>query len=340
MGKDAIRLEKVADLMRLAHRLAGTSEGLTLDDISRDFSVSRRTAERMRDTLRDLFSGFKSVPDGAHQRFLIRGGLSPFLTAPSAVELAELDGQVRALEQVGHIERAQTLHRLADKVKAALRDKSKARTATDLEALRRAEAVARQVGPRAVCDPGTLDLLREALLTLKKVRFGYPLAGQASPMLRIVVPYGLLFGRNAYLVGHQGSHGEPVLWRLDRITDLEMVDEAASAPADFDLDAYAARSFGTFQEKPAHVVLRFFPDVAAEARRTMFHPSQQMQDLDDGRVEVRFTAGGLLEMVHHLFTWGEGVEIVAPEALRSLMVHELERALGRHRTGNTNGYSN
>ncbi|MFG1343570.1 hypothetical protein V5F59_01635 [Xanthobacter autotrophicus DSM 431] len=34
---------------------------------------------------------------------------------------------------------------------------------------------------------------------------------------------------------------------------------------------------------------------------------------NDGRLEVRFTAGGLLEMVHHLFTWGTAVEILAPQ---------------------------
>lgn len=242
------------------------------------------------------------------------------------------------MEQVGHIERAEALRRLADKVKATLRDKGKARTATDLEALRRAEAVARQVGPRTVCDPGILDQLREALLTLRKVRFEYAVARQAASTQRTVVPYGLIFGRNAYLVGQQEARGEPVLWRLDRIAGLQILDEAASVPEDFDLDTYAARSFGTFQEEPAHVVLRFVPGMAAEARRMMFHPSQQMQDLDDGGVEVSFTAGGLLEMAHHLFTWGDGVEIVAPQALRSLMIQELERALARHRAA-TSGHN-
>ncbi|MFG1393153.1 helix-turn-helix transcriptional regulator [Xanthobacter agilis] len=331
MAKDSIRLEKVADLLRLALRLAGSAEGLTLDDIAQEFSVSRRTAERMRDTVRDLFPGFDQEQDGAHLRVFIRGGLPPFLAAPTAVELAELDGQVRALEQAGHRERAAALSRLADKVKAAQRDKGKSRTATDLEALRRAEAVARQVGPRAICDVGTIDLLREALLALKKVRFAYPNTGQDVPLSRLVVPYGLLFGRNAYLVGQQSKHSQPVLWRLDRIMDLEIVDEATQVPADFSLDAYAARSFGTFQEEPAHVVLRFLPAAAAEARRMVFHPTQQLRDLEDGGVEVSFTAGGLLEIAHHLFTWGDNVEIIAPDALRHLMVRELERALARHR---------
>ena len=105
----------------------------------------------------------------------------------------------------------------------------------------------------------------------------------------------------------------------------------AEVPTDFDLDAYASRSFGTFQEEPEEVVLRFLPSAAGEARRMVFHPTQQLRDLDDGSLEVRLTAGGLLEVAHHLFSWGDTVQIIAPDRLKMLMVQELERALARHR---------
>lgn len=319
-------------MVRLALRLAGSAEGLTLDEIAHELSVSRRTAERMRDTVRDLFPGFDFSYDGPHLRFFIRGGLAPFLTSPSAVELAEFDAQIRALEQAGHLERAQILRKLEGKVRAALRDSLKARAETDLDVLRRVEAIARQVGPRSVSDPGVIALLREALLAMRKVRFTYSSPDQVEPTMRVVVPYGLLFGRNAYLVGHQEPHGQPVLWRLDRMNRLAIVDALAKIPPTFSLDAYAQRSIGTFQENSARITLRFLPAAATEARRMLFHPTQTMRDLQDGSVEVAFTAGGLLELAHHLFTWGDGVEIVEPAALRSLMVRELEQALAHHRS--------
>ena len=46
---------------------------------------------------------------------------------------------------------------------------------------------------------------------------------------------------------------------------------------------------------------------------------------------MRFRSGGLLELVRHLFTWGDAVETLAPKRLRELMVTELEGALLRHR---------
>lgn len=329
MSTDTIRLEKVGNLIRLALRLAGSAEGLTLDDMAAEFSISRRSAERMRNTVRDLFPGFDYVEDGPFLRFFIRGGMASFITTPTPVELAELEAQIRSLSQGGHHARAELLQALDSKIKAALRDPQKRRIATDLEALCRAEAVARQVGPRSSSDSRTLEILREALLAMKKVRFAY--GSQTAEQPRLVAPYGLLFGRNAYLVGRQGRQSGPVLWRLDRITHLELTDEVAQLPADFDLDAYASRSFGTFQEEPEEVVLRFLPSAAPEARRMVFHPTQQMRDLEDGSLEVRLTAGGLLEIVHHLFSWGDTVQIVSPDRLKILMVEELERALVSHR---------
>lgn len=330
MSEDNVRLEKAANLIRLAHALAGTAEGLTLDEIAAAFAVNRRTAERMRDAVRDLFPGFEAFSEGRHRRFRIRGGFSHFLTAPSVEELAELDAASKALEQAGHAPRAVLLRALLAKISAALRDGTRRKMAPDMEALCRAEAIARQVGPHSVTDGGTLRLLREALLAMKRVRFAYPLPDRPTGYVRTVVPYGLLFGRSAYLVGRETGRRHPVLWRLDRLADLRITEQAGSPPPGFDLDAYAARAFGTFQEEPVHVVLRFAPSAAEAAARTLFHPSQESRLLEDGRLEVRFTAGGQLEMVHHLFGWGATVEIVAPEELRARMIAELTAALASH----------
>ena len=46
-----MRYERLKDIVRLAVRLQAASGGLTLEDIQAEFSVSRRTAERMRDAV-------------------------------------------------------------------------------------------------------------------------------------------------------------------------------------------------------------------------------------------------------------------------------------------------
>jgi len=104
-----------------------------------------------------------------------------------------------------------------------------------------------------------------------------------------------------------------VLFRLDAIHGLEVLDEPGAPPSDFDLRAYAERSFGVFQEEPLEVVLRFAPSAAPDARAFLFHPTQTLSDEPDGSLTVRFRAGGMLEIAHHLMTWGPSVTIVAPE---------------------------
>jgi hypothetical protein len=47
------------------------------------------------------------------------------------------------------------------------------------------------------------------------------------------------------------------LWRLDRIASVDLLDLGFARREDFSLSAYAARSFGVFQEEPVDVVLRF-----------------------------------------------------------------------------------
>jgi predicted DNA-binding transcriptional regulator YafY len=94
------------------------------------------------------------------------------------------------------------------------------------------------------------------------------------------------------------------------------VDRVFSRREDFDLAAYAARSFGVFQEEPINVVPRFEPWAAGDAAGWVFHPSQSMSREADGSLIVQFRARGAQEMCWHLFTWGTAVTVVAPDVFR------------------------
>lgn len=320
-----MRWEKAEVLLRLARRLAGSSEGLTLDEMAREAEVERRTAERMRDALDRLFD-LEDITEGRSKRFRIRGGLDAHLQTPSADELAELDIAARHLAATGQADRAALLRSLSDKIQAALRSSARRRIEPDLEALLSAEALAMQAGPRPQVEPETLALVRVALKGSLSLRFHYGTSARS----RHVDPWGILFGRQPYLVGPARSFEKPVLWRLDRMRRLALGEPALKPPTGFSLAVYAAQSFGAFHESPEDVALRFGPEAAQDARRFLFHPDQTLEATEDGGLLVRFRAGGMLELAHHLFTWGDAVEIIGPDSLRALMVEQLRRALGRH----------
>jgi predicted DNA-binding transcriptional regulator YafY len=324
-----MRHDKARALLELARTLAGSAEGLTLDEMAAAAGVDRRTAERMRDRLQDLFPQLEAVPDPPTKRFRIPAGLDSFMHAPTADELAALASAASELKASGAELRAQALRTLEAKMLSALRASTRRRIAPDLEALLQAEAIAVQAGPRPFEDETVLRVIRDALKAGVAIRFRY--AGGSSPgRAREVVPYGLLFARSNYLVAAEGEGAPPRNWRLDRIEAVEALARPATRPAGFSLQAYADQSFGIYQDDVEEVVLRISPRGADSARRWRFHVSQTLQDQADGSVVVRFRASGMRELAWHLFTWGADVEVIAPERLRVILVDQLQAAMAVH----------
>lgn len=324
-----MRHDKAVMVIELARRLAASAEGLTLDEMAEAMGVGRRTAERLRDAVGALFPQMEEVPDPPTKRWRIRGGLSAFEQAPTAVELLELTKAAEALRKAGEPARAAALESLERKVRAAMRSTVLNRLAPDLEALVRAETIAVQAGPRPHEDERTLAVIRQAIMAGRALGFVYR-RGSTPGRRREMAPCGLMFGRANYLVATELGSDSPRTFRLDGIEQAEVLDRPASPPEGFDLAAFANRSFGIYQDQVEDVVLRISPAKADEARVWRFHPSQILEDQPDGSVVVRFSASGMKELAWHLFTWGPEVEIVAPARLRMLLVEELKLSLARH----------
>ena len=113
------------------------------------------------------------------------------------------------------------------------------------------------------------------------------------------------------------------------MSEVRLSSKAFQRDPDFDLQEFAKQSFGTFQEKPFNVVLRFDAEAARDASTYVFHPDQIVVKHDDGTLKVRFRAGGTYEMCWHLFTWGDSVTVEKPVRLRKQLARMCE-ALGAH----------
>lgn len=321
-----MRKEPATRLLQLARLFAAEPGGIGLEDIVAKLQVSRRTAERMRDAVAEVFPQLEEVEGERPKRWRLPSGLSSVFREPLADELATLHGVARRLAHEGVKDSAILLESLASKIEASLKPTRRRRLAPDVEALLESQGFASRPGPKQVVAPQTFALIREAILTGHCLVYNYRSEVAEAPAYREVVPYGLLFGHRVYLVAAFPWAKEPVTYRLDRMTNLRLTDTAGARPRDFDLDAYAARSFGVFQEKPYDVALRFSPEVADEVASFRFHPTQTITREKDGSPIVRFRAGGLREMAWHLFTWGDAVTIIAPVALRAMMLELVERA--------------
>jgi proteasome accessory factor B len=326
---ETVRIPRMGKLRRalvLVHLLAESSDGLTLDEMAEAVGVNRRTAERLRDALREEFDIEERLDDRS-KRFFIRDRLGRAYTRPSADEVAALEIEVTARRQqgAGHV---MPLESLLAKVKSALDDREKRRLAPDLDALVRLQRSRVTAGPLLDASPEALGAIQGAILAGNCVEFDYIAEGADEAKWRRVIPLGLVHGPTTYLIGRMPtSDQDPVVFRLDRMIDTRISNRPGCAPDDWDLDAWLNESFGIWREAHHEIVLRVGQTAVAKARQWRFHPRQSFED-DGDELIVRFSAGGLREIAEHLFTWGGDIRIEAPEQLRAVMRERVLLALG------------
>jgi predicted DNA-binding transcriptional regulator YafY len=316
---------KASDLLRLAEMATSRHNGVALQEIEEEFGVDRRTAQRMTKALEDCFPNVETRTDGERRKFWKLRGEDARLMLTRGIrdsELAAVEMGIRRAEREGATNEVKALTSLRDRLLSIMPGPHARRAEADAEAVLEAHGFASRPGPRVRVEPNILATIAEALKAPNMLTIGYTGERDNAPRERLVEPYGLLLGIRRYLVAREkGGDGRFRHFRLDRVSSARL--EAHSFPRDpeFDLDAHAGRAFGSYhaEREYGEVVWRFAPSAAPIAREFVFHPQQDMTDEPDGSLTVRFYASGWLEMAWHLYQWGDRVDVLAPEGLRSLV---------------------
>ncbi len=168
-----MRHEKAQSLLHLARVLAGSAEGLTLDEMAEVAGTGRRTVERMRDALEQLFPQLECIEEPPSKRYRMTAGLDGLFQAPTAEELVALGTTAEAMRTAGHHDRASALASIETKVRASMRSSALRKLVPDMEALLHAETVAVQAGPRPFEDETVLATVRHAVKAMCGLRFAY-----------------------------------------------------------------------------------------------------------------------------------------------------------------------
>ena len=322
-----MRYGRLADLVRLAMQMQGRADGLTLDDIGETFDVSRRTAERMRDAIRDAFPQTEELAEpGGRKRWRLPPGTAGRLADPTVDDIAALHRGAELARQSGDLTTADQLDTLSDRLRARLPGPKRAQLEPDIAALLEADGIALRPGPREHIPNDTLNTLREAILAGVWIDVDHRAraTGLLSRNARLG-PLAMLLGEGRqYLVAYSDYAQDVRLFALAGFERIEPTEDVFERPENFDLSAWMQRSFGIWQEEVYDIAWRFTPETATDARLYLFHPTQVMTDEPDGSLTVSFRAGGLREMCWHLFRWGDQVEIISPPELRDAMIAHVE----------------
>lgn len=310
--------EKTFDLFDLALKMQESGDGVSLAEIQQMFNVSRRTAERMRNALLNYFPQMEETEsEEKTKRWRITQRSLNSLISFSAEELSTLNTAIECLQKHGLSAQAETLERINLKLKNIIKADQKRKIEVDAEELMKAEGIAFRPGPKIIIDKEVVAQIRKAILSCHQIKVRYFNKQSGKTNTNILMPYGILYGeRNHYLLAKHsdGYFGEDVHhFILSNIRHVEILPETYQIPEDFNLEKHSAQSFGSFQEEPFEVEWLFDKEVAEEAKRYIFHPTQQITTNSDGTLTIKFRAGGRLEMDWHLYTWGEHVKVIKPE---------------------------
>lgn len=80
--------------------------------------------------------------------------------------------------------------------------------------------------------------------------------------------------------------------------------------------------------RPITVELVFNKETAAWAKDKIWHPSQKITRLRDGRLRLMLQTGDTQELVGWILSFGRGVKVVSPPELRQKVLDEARNILG------------
>lgn len=116
---------------------------------------------------------------------------------------------------------------------------------------------------------------------------------------------------------------------MDRIRSLTVTDHPYQMPLGFDVDNYVQDALVIMRGKPTDVELVFSKVTAAWTKDRIWHPSQQIAPLKDGRLRMTLQVADTRELVGWILSFGSGVRVVRPEMLRAKVREEARKILER-----------
>ncbi len=304
------RLNKADDIIELGLMFQSSSCGISIDDIAEKFECSRRSAERMKTVLFEKFpEKVEEVPSyDRKKRWRFKKGTMNCLISFSANDFANLE----YLKKLSNNEdKKKEIDELVEKIKALTPQQNMTGLNNDISAILETEGFAVRQYSGVKVEAKTLEMLRNSMLAFKKIKFNY-LEKEVT-----LNPYGIVISGKYYLVGFNEKRKALRTYKIDKIKDLEVLDEYFDKDESFNLKDWCNNSFGIYQEAPLNIVLEFNKEVKEDVLNYHFHPTQKIKELKNGNVEVKFTSGGTYAICQELFKWGCNVKINKPVELKN-----------------------
>ena len=336
--KDEFRYERILNIIDLIMKMQSNTLGVSLKEIQESYNVSRRTAQRMKDIVMDLYPQVTELQTNSKIKRWGFKGKPVNLFDFNSDDITDLEN-IKELCKINNLsDKISVLNKVIESIKSA-NNPNLSTLENDIEVMMECEGYAIRQGAEFNVDNKILSAIRMAIKSMKKLQFnyqakdyfdmnekniaGYRIQKGLKPKKTIKAePLGILYGERHYLVAK--NDGKIKQYLLHRISDIKVLDEYFTTETDFNLKNWANASFGIFHDKPISVKLKFKKEIAHDVIKYNFHPTQQIKQQKNGALVVTFTSSGTKSILWNIFKWGTNVEIIAPKSLKKQYVDYLK----------------
>ena len=311
-------------------RLIEARHGITIEELAEETAVNRRTIHRDLGAIHE--AGYPLISEWEEGRKVYRF-LTRFKDIPpinfTLQELMTLYFLRSSLDVLTGTPFHDDLEAIFRKVNSVLPP----RYAAHLERIARVSLPLLQGSRDYGRVKDLLGTLRESLLYQYRVTITYDTRGKGAPGDYTVDPYTIIFYKGGlYLMGYAHNRQALRTFAVERISRVEMGRERFEMPEGFRPEEQFQGAFGIVEEEVMQVKVRFSPAVAHTVRGRRWHPSQSIAEEEDGSVVLTFTAGGKMEIVSWLLSYGRHAELLEPPELRDEVrrnAHDMAMLYGR-----------
>lgn len=315
MSRQLERLLAIDELIRKPKRQTALSLAEVLE-------VSERTIRNDLDFLRDRYGA--PIDNNRRQGYYYT---NPDWRLPSIVlskgELFALTLGARMLEACSGsayaLELRSAIARLAERLPEE--------TWVDLQQVADEQIIFRS-GAEIDLNPDVWHQLEDACRESKQVWMRYYTVSRDTDSERILDPYLLHIyrGTNPYVIGWCHKRDEIRWFRVDRIRELQTLDETFERQPDFNAKDHLEM---IFQHEvggvPVPVHIRFDAKTAPYIRERRWHPTQELHEHEDGTVTLRMVVRGLNDVKRWVLGYGQGAIVREPPELRQMVIDEVKR---------------
>lgn len=328
---ETLRNAEVIRQWQVLREIESRRTGVTIHELAALAKVSTRTIRRDLQALQ--YAGFSVYDEGdEHETKRWRLGASPFRAVAEGLTVAD----VAALYLSRAVVESLSGWPLADELRQAfvkIERSLNPRTREFLSTL--PQVVSAKRGPRAgqAGSDRLVDVTRrlfDATRDRRVVEMRYFSATSNRAKSYTVEPYRLTLAQGGvYLVAWVPQYGEFRTFAAERIERLGLSDETFKRSRDLPADLFGT-SMGVFWANPVQVEVVFESRIATFVQGRVWHDSQQIENLPDGRLRMTLHVSNDWALRSWLLGFGAAVQVLQPADLAAAMVDELNQAAARY----------